>query len=75
MTIDKRFHFIPAANLLVTVPPSNDRLVLRRLCLDEGIALGHADPRGDVRLRPVSPTRPAIDPSDPGQLDQGRNDV
>jgi hypothetical protein len=30
MTIDKRFHFIPAASLLITVPASNDRLVLRR---------------------------------------------
>jgi WD40 repeat protein len=38
MTIDKRFHFIPAVNLLITVPASNDRLVLRRLSLDEGIA-------------------------------------
>jgi WD40 repeat protein/S1-C subfamily serine protease len=38
MTIDKRFHFIPAANLLITVPPSNDRLVLRRLSLEQGIA-------------------------------------
>ncbi len=38
VTIDKRFHFIPAANLLITVPASNDRLVLRRLSLDEGIA-------------------------------------
>lgn len=38
VTIDKRFHFIPSANLLITVPASNDRLVLRRLSLDEGIA-------------------------------------
>jgi WD40 repeat protein len=38
LTIDKRFHFLPAANLLLTVPASNDRLVLRRLSLDEGIA-------------------------------------
>jgi WD40 repeat protein len=30
-TIEKRFHFVPAANLLVTVPVTNDRLVLRRL--------------------------------------------
>jgi hypothetical protein len=30
-TIDKRFHLVPAAKLLITVPPSNDRLVLRRL--------------------------------------------
>ena len=38
MTIDKRFHFIPAANLLITIPPTNDRLVLRRLDLDRAIA-------------------------------------
>jgi hypothetical protein len=38
LTIDKRFHFIPAANLLITVPASNDRLVLRRLSLGEAIA-------------------------------------
>ena len=38
VTIDKRFHFIPAANLLITVPASNDRLVLCRLSLDEAIA-------------------------------------
>ncbi len=38
MTIVKRFHFIPAAKVLLTVPASNDRLVLRRLSLDEGIA-------------------------------------
>jgi S1-C subfamily serine protease len=37
MTIDKRFHFIPQANLLITIPPSNDRLVLRRLDLDRAI--------------------------------------
>jgi WD40 repeat protein/S1-C subfamily serine protease len=30
-TVDKRFHLIPAARLLVTIPYSNDRLVLRRL--------------------------------------------
>jgi hypothetical protein len=30
-TVEKRFHFVPAANLLVTVPFTNDRLVLRRL--------------------------------------------
>ena len=28
-TVEKRFHFIPAANLLVTIPFTNDRLVLR----------------------------------------------
>jgi hypothetical protein len=31
LTVDKRFHFVPAGNLLVTIPFSNDRLVLRRL--------------------------------------------
>ncbi|MFI5459892.1 MAG: S1C family serine protease [Isosphaerales bacterium] len=30
-TVEKRFHFVPAANLLVTIPFTNDRLVLRRL--------------------------------------------
>ena len=38
-TLEKRFHFIPAARLLVTLPVANDRLVLRRLdiakCLDQ----------------------------------------
>jgi S1-C subfamily serine protease len=37
MTVDKRFHFIPSANLLITIPPTNDRLVLRRLDLDRAI--------------------------------------
>jgi hypothetical protein len=31
---DKRYHFVPAADLLITVPPTNDRLVLRRLRLE-----------------------------------------
>jgi hypothetical protein len=30
-TIEKRFHFVPAAQLLITIPAENDRLVLRRL--------------------------------------------
>jgi hypothetical protein len=34
LTIEKRFHFVPAAKLLITVPPSNDRLVLRHLDVD-----------------------------------------
>ncbi len=33
LTIDKRFHLIPAAHLLITIPFSDDRLVLRRLDL------------------------------------------
>jgi hypothetical protein len=37
LTIDKRFHLVPAAQLLVTIPASNDRLVLRRLDLDSAL--------------------------------------
>jgi hypothetical protein len=36
-TLEKRFHLVPAANLMITVPFTNDRLVLRRL--DIGKAL------------------------------------
>jgi len=36
-TLDKRFHFVPAAHLLITIPPENDRLVLRRLDLEEAL--------------------------------------
>ncbi len=31
LTLDKRFHYVPAAQLLVTAPDSNDRLVLRHV--------------------------------------------
>jgi hypothetical protein len=34
---DKRVHFLPAFKLLVTIPDSNDRLVLRRLDLEEAL--------------------------------------
>jgi hypothetical protein len=37
VAVDKRFHFIPQANLLITVPMSNDRIVLRKLDLDEAV--------------------------------------
>jgi hypothetical protein len=37
ITVDNRFHFIPAAKLLITIPPSNDRLVLRRVDIDAAI--------------------------------------
>ncbi len=37
LTIEKRFHFVPAAKLLITVPPSNDRLVLRHVDVDDAI--------------------------------------
>jgi hypothetical protein len=34
-TIDKRFHLVPAAGLFITIPVSNDRLVLRRIDLGD----------------------------------------
>jgi hypothetical protein len=36
-TVEKRFHFVPAARLLVTIPPTNDQLVLRRLDIDKAL--------------------------------------
>jgi hypothetical protein len=33
-TLDKRFHLIPQAKLLIEIPTSNDRLVLRRVDLE-----------------------------------------
>jgi hypothetical protein len=54
---DQRFHWIPAANLLVVIPPTNDRLVLRHVRLKEmlerlgGNYLFVSSPRGiDVVL-------------------------
>ena len=40
-TIDKRYHLIPQAKLLITIPLSNDRLVLRRI--DLKVEVGKAD--------------------------------
>jgi hypothetical protein len=37
LTVDKRIHFIPDAKLLITIPPTNDRLVLRRIDIDAAI--------------------------------------
>jgi hypothetical protein len=37
-TIEKRFYLVPAANLLITIPPANDRLVLRRLDIGESLS-------------------------------------
>ncbi len=34
-TIEKHFQLVPAARLLITVPPTNDRLVLRRLDINK----------------------------------------
>jgi hypothetical protein len=36
-TLDKRFYLVPQARLLVTVPWTNDRLVLRHLDIDEAL--------------------------------------
>jgi hypothetical protein len=37
LSLDKRFHFVPHAQLLMTIPVENDRLVLRRLNLNEAL--------------------------------------
>lgn len=37
LTTEKRFRYIPAAQLLVTIPPSDDRLFLRRLDLEASL--------------------------------------
>jgi hypothetical protein len=50
-TTDKRFQFVPAAQLLITIPLTNDRLVLRSLKLDHS----RARARGE-RLVVTSPT-------------------
>ena len=34
-TLEKRYHFIPQANLLITIPPTDDRLVIRRFNLKD----------------------------------------
>ena len=36
-TLDKRFHLIPQAKLLIVIPPSNDRLILHRVDLEEAL--------------------------------------
>ena len=52
-TIEKRFYFVPAAHVLVTIPPSNDRLVLRRLEIDQALA-------GDGGDRPAVLSLPTL---------------
>ena len=44
LTIDKRFHLVPAAHLFITVPPSNDCLVLRHLDIDRAIERADGEP-------------------------------
>lgn len=34
-TLEKRFHLVPAAQLLITIPTTNDRLVLRRVDIEK----------------------------------------
>ena len=51
-SIEKRFHLVPAADLLITVPPTNDRLVLRRLDIGKSL-----DQLGDDSLVVTSAAR------------------
>jgi hypothetical protein len=37
LPLDKRVHFIPRAKVIITVPPTNDRLVVRRFDVDEAL--------------------------------------
>jgi hypothetical protein len=36
-TLDKRFHFLPQAKLLIVIPPTDDRLVLHRIDVDAAL--------------------------------------
>jgi hypothetical protein len=36
-TLDKRFHFLPQAKVLIVIPSSNDRLVLHRVDVEEAL--------------------------------------
>ncbi len=36
-SLEKRIHFVPQANVIVTIPPDNDRLVLHRFDLDAAL--------------------------------------
>jgi predicted Zn finger-like uncharacterized protein len=43
LALDKRFHFIPAANLIVFIPPTNDRLQLIHLDVEEAMEKADID--------------------------------
>ena len=43
MTSDKRYHFLPAAKALVTIPPTNDQVVVRRLDVMESLRKSGVD--------------------------------
>ncbi len=58
-TLDKRFHLIPQAHLFITIPRTNDCLVLRRLDIEAAL-----DPRtlgitSSSQVRRLSPSGPA----------------
>ncbi len=36
-TLEKRYHFLPELKLLITIPPTNDQLILRRVDLVEAL--------------------------------------
>jgi hypothetical protein len=55
-TPEKRFHFIPAATLLVTIPPGNDRLALRRLDIHHAQAGAGGDQLTVVSLPTLTAT-------------------
>jgi hypothetical protein len=38
ITVDRRFHLVPAARRLVTIPPKNDRLVIRSVDVESAVA-------------------------------------
>ena len=53
-TSDKRFHLVPQAGLLITIPNSNDRLVLRRLNLDQALGQASGDYLAVAALRSLN---------------------
>ncbi len=53
-TIEKRFHLVPQAGLLITIPNSNDRLVLRRLDLDDALTQAAKDYLAVAGLRSLN---------------------
>jgi hypothetical protein len=55
-TAEKHFHYVPAANLLVTIPPSNDRLALRRLDIHQARSGAGGDRLAIVSLPTVTAT-------------------
>ena len=72
--IDKRFHLVPQAGLLITIPNSHDRLVLRRLDLDEALNRAGRDYLVVASLRSVNASPGPEDRDDGGrQVEKGRH--